>query len=246
MLHSMRSLVGLAALAFLLPATADAGDKAAPLKVCLVSGSLEYDSDASLAKLQQHLEKNLHIKCSRAFIKDKDVSNLPGLENLDSCDVMLLFTRRLEITGEQLEHQEILPSGKPLVGVRTASHAFQNWLDLDKDVLGGNYKGHYKDGPLTTIEFTDKAKGHPILDGVKPFQSKGSLYKNTGLAKDVEVLLTGLIPDHTEPIAWTRAHKGGRIFYTSLGHQRTSTTTTSSACWSTPCTGRPIRNQRRR
>jgi type 1 glutamine amidotransferase len=53
-----------------------------------------------------------------------------------------------------------------------------------------------------------------------PFESPGSLYKNTGLAADSMVLLTGSIPGHTEPIAWTRSYKGGRIFYTSLGHQK--------------------------
>jgi type 1 glutamine amidotransferase len=31
------------------------------------------------------------------------------------------------------------------------------------------------------------------------------------------LLLTGAIPDHTEPVAWTREHRGGRVFYTSLG-----------------------------
>jgi type 1 glutamine amidotransferase len=145
---------------------------------------------------------------------------LPGLENLDTCDVMLLFTRRLKITGEQLERvKKYCQSGKPIVGIRTASHAFQNWLDLDKDVLGGNYKGHFGSDLVTSVELVEKVKDHPILEGVKPFKSKGSLYKNTGLAKDVNVLLNGSIPDHTEPIAWTRNYKGGRIFYTSLGHQ---------------------------
>ena len=32
------------------------------------------------------------------------------------------------------------------------------------------------------------------------------------------MLLKGSIPDHTEPLAWVREYKGGRIFYTSLGH----------------------------
>jgi type 1 glutamine amidotransferase len=32
------------------------------------------------------------------------------------------------------------------------------------------------------------------------------------------VLLNGSIPEHAEPIAWTRKYKGARIFYTSLGH----------------------------
>ena len=192
------------------------------LKVCLVSGSLEYDSDASLAKLQTFLEKSYPIKCARAFRKTD--TDLPGLENLETCDVMILFTRRLKLEGEQLERvKKYCLSGKPIVGIRTASHAFQTWLDLDKEVLGGNYKNHYGAGPATLIKVEPEGKDHPILKGVNLKESKGSLYRNTGLAKDVKILLSGSISgqaDVTEPIAWTRLHKGGRIFYTSLGHQQ--------------------------
>ncbi|HEY1861820.1 MAG TPA: isochorismatase family protein, partial [Gemmataceae bacterium] len=189
------------------------------LKVCVVSGSVEYDSDASLATLEKHLESNYPVVCTRAFRKTDD--DLPGLENLESCDVMLLFTRRLTIKGEQLDRvKAFCKAGKPIVAIRTASHAFQNWLDLDKEVLGGNYKGHYGDGPLTDVVFLDKAKSHPVLAGVKPFKGTGSLYKNMGLAEDSEILLTGSIPDHTEPLAWTRLHNSGRVFYTSLGHPK--------------------------
>lgn len=218
--HSMLRLTGFvfALGGFASPAAAQ---KTAPLKVCLVSGSLEYNSDASLAKLQKHLEKNFDVVCSRAFIKDKNESDLPGLEHLKSCDVMLLFTRRLKITGDQLDQvKKYCRAGKPIVGLRTASHAFQNWLELDQEILGGNYKGHYKEGPMTAVEVAPQAKDHPILAGVMPFKSQGSLYKNTGLAKDVDILLRGAIPGHDEPIAWTRIHNEGRIFYTSLGHQR--------------------------
>jgi putative heme-binding domain-containing protein len=187
------------------------------LKVCLVSGSLEYRSDDSLAGFQKYLEEHYPIRCTRAFRKADD--DLPGLENLETCDVMLLFTRRLTISGEQLERvKKYCQSGKSIVAVRTASHAFQNWLVLDKEILGGNYQGHYKEGPVAQISMGDKAKSHPILAGVEPFQSVGSLYKNNGLAADAEVLLVGTIPGHSEPIAWTRIHNGSRIFYTSLGH----------------------------
>jgi len=216
----MRTAFTLAALAlgFTLSA-ADAGEKSKPLRVCLVSGSIEYDSDGSLDKFQKHVEKNYQVECSRAFIKNE--SDLPGLENLDACDVMLLYTRRLKITGEQLERvKKYCLAGKPIVGIRTASHAFQNWLDLDKEVFGGNYKGHFGAGPLCEVKLTANAKSHPILKGVQPFKSVGSLYKNTGLAKDVDILLTGATPDNIEPIAWTRNYKGARIFYTSLGHQK--------------------------
>ena len=48
----------------------------------------------------------------------------------------------------------------------------------------------------------------------------GSLYRNTPIADDTTLLLTGTSSDATEPVAWTRLHKGGRVFYTSLGHQQ--------------------------
>src|SRR5438309_1546259 len=69
---------------------AAAGEKSV-LRVCLISGSGEYESDKTLPILQQHLEKNFAVKCTRAFAKGDD---LPGLENLDQCDVAVLFTRR--------------------------------------------------------------------------------------------------------------------------------------------------------
>jgi type 1 glutamine amidotransferase len=212
------TLLAVVVLSGLMP-QAQSQEKQAPLKVCLVSGSVEYDSDVSLGALQKYLEKTYAVQCSRAFRKTDN--DLPGLENLDTCDAMLLFTRRLTIDGEQLERvKKYCLAGKPLVGIRTASHAFQKWLDLDKEVLGGNYKGHYAAGPVALVEFTDKGTSHPVLAGVKPWKSAGSLYKNTGLAKDAEILLTGSIPGYSEPIAWTRGYKGGRIFYTSLGHQK--------------------------
>lgn len=188
-----------------------------PLKVCLVSGSLEYKSDESLAAFQGYLEKNFNVQCTRAFRKADD--DLPGLEALETCDVMLLYTRRLTIEGPQLERvKKYCRSGKPIVAVRTASHAFQKWLELDKEILGGDYQGHYGAGPTCDVRINASAKEHPILSGVKPFSSPGSLYKNPNPAKDITVLLTGHIKDHSEPVAWTRTHKGGRVFYTSLGH----------------------------
>jgi type 1 glutamine amidotransferase len=109
-------------------------------------------------------------------------------------------------------------SGKPIVAIRTASHGFQNWLEMDRKVLGGNYKNHYGNKFKTKISINPKAKDHPILKGFEVFVSEGSLYRNTGLAKDSNVLLYGAITGHTEPIAWTRVFNGGRIFSTSLGH----------------------------
>jgi type 1 glutamine amidotransferase len=149
--------------------------------------------------------------------------DLPGLEQLDNCDVALVFIKRMNLSGEQLEwFKKYVTSGKPLVAVRTASHAAQTWLEFDREVLGGNYKSHHPAGPVTTIETVASARQHPILDNVQLTTAADSLYKNLGHAENIEVLLRGTIPGQpTEPLAWTRMHNGGRIFYTSLGAQET-------------------------
>ncbi len=202
------------------PKSADAQTpkaKPPPLRVCMLSGSLEYNSDASLALYKDYLEKRYDVRCTLLRRRAKD--RLPGLEALENCDVAIVFTRRMTIDGADLARiKKYCLAGKPIVGIRTASHAFQKWLALDKEVFGGKYKGHFGNGPITQVKIAPKASGHPILTGVKTFTSIGSLYKNTGLATDTNVLLTGSIPGHTEPIAWTRIYKGARIFYTSLGH----------------------------
>jgi type 1 glutamine amidotransferase len=188
-----------------------------PLRVVFISGSAEYESDKTLPILKKYFEAKHPSVVT--IVAAKSETDLPGLEALDKCNVAVLFTRRLKLEGDQLDRiKKYCTSGKPLVGIRTASHGIQTWLDLDKEVLGGNYKGHYPAGPLCQVNRSEDKR--PILAGVVPFKSHGSLYKNTGHAKDIDVLLTGSIPDHTEPIAWTREYKGGRIFYTSLGHQK--------------------------
>jgi type 1 glutamine amidotransferase len=190
----------------------------APLKVCLVSGSAEYKSDESLAAFQQYFETNYDGVCTRAFGEDKG-NGLPGLEALDAADVMVLYTRRLSLPPEQMARvRKFLDGGKPLVGLRTASHAFQNWEPdvkaLDSEVLGGSYAGHYEKDEPATLRF--EQGDHPILKGIVPFTTTGKLYKNPQLARDVMVLVTAATAAHTEPVAWTRSRRG-RVFYTSLG-----------------------------
>jgi putative heme-binding domain-containing protein len=187
------------------------------LTVLLISGSLEYKSDESLAAFEKHLQQNFPVNCVRAFRKADD--DLPGLEWLDKCDVAVFYTRRLKITGDQLERvKKYVTSGKPIVAIRTASHGFQNWLDMDKEVLGGDYKGHHGHDQRPEIKLTEAGQKHPVLAGVKPFTGTGGLYKNPNVAKDVTVLMTGSIPKYSDPVTWVREYKGGRVFYTSLGH----------------------------
>jgi len=190
-----------------------------PLKVCMLSGSDEYKSDVSLPVFQKYLEQRYNVECT--LLKATGRDNLPGLEALDNCDVALFFTRRLTISGAQLERvKKYCEAGRPIVAVRTASHGFQNWLEFDKIVLGGNYTGHFGNGPTMKATIVPGAKSHPILDGVSPtIKSIYSLYNTAPLSPDCEPLMTGETPASggTQPVAWTRQYKGARIFYTSLG-----------------------------
>jgi type 1 glutamine amidotransferase len=127
-------------------------------------------------------------------------------------------------------------SGKPLVGLRTASHAFKlkrgpdgsypipegsaEWGAFDAEVLGGSYSGH--EANEIGADIKNVKPDHPILQGVAPaaWHSLGSLY-NTGKIVDGAVILQeGSIPGVSEAVTWIRepAPGRGKVFYTSLGH----------------------------
>lgn len=189
------------------------------INLCMISGSFEYDSEKSLTIFRNYIEKNYPVKSTMIIYQSEDDEK--SLKPIEDNDVLLVFTRRLNTKGKELERfKAYCAQGKPIVGVRTASHAFQNWLAFDKEVLGGNYQGHYGSGPTVNVEIKSDAKEHPILKGISNFHSHGSLYKNTPIAEDTTLLLTGKTEEYSEPVAWTRIYRGGRIFYTSLGHQK--------------------------
>lgn len=198
---------------------------AAPAKaptIVLVSGEFEYKSAETLPGLKQKLEAQLGAKCVYlARPADPKAQTIAGLEALDTADLAILFIRRMTLPEEQLAHfKKFAASGKPIIGLRTASHAFENWKEWDREVLGGNYQNHHNNQLATTIRVAPDAANHPILQGVaKEFASPGSLYRNSPLPPGATVLLMGSVEGKpAEPVAWTRSHHGAAVFYTSLGH----------------------------
>lgn len=193
-----------------------AGD--APLRICMLSASQEYKSEESLNGLKAYLEAHFLATCTILKGVEKG-TGIDGLAALKDCDVMVVYTRRVTLPDDQLAIlKEFLASGKGIVGIRTASHAFQNYLQFDKEVLGGSYSNHYSDEACTyTLE--EKAKDHPVLAGVSGWNGPNKLYKNPTLAPDATLLLAGASDKHKEPVAWLRVPPAvkGRVFYTSQG-----------------------------
>lgn len=199
----------------------------------IVMAEDEYRTEETLPKFA--LEQLGHdFRVSFVFENWFDKNDLPGLEVLDTADVALWSIRRRTFPKEQLDaFRRYIAAGKPLVAIRTASHAFclrngsappglSDWPTFDAEVLGGNYTNHHGDKLATRIKALPEAAQHPILAGIRheEFQVFGSLYKTRPLAVSAKPILLGRVEGaEPEPVAWTNTTQhGGRVFYTSLGH----------------------------
>lgn len=165
-----------------------------------------------------------------------DPNNFPGIELIEDAALLVLSVRRRTLTPRALNIiKSFLASGKPLVALRTSSHAFHlrnkkppagyaDWPNFDKEILGAQYESHFANDLHPVIKTTSSAASHPIFAGIDAIEytSGGSLYRSRNLAESTTVLLEGSITDkknqHTEPVAWTNEPDGQKIFYTSLGH----------------------------
>jgi len=204
-------------------------------RVVFISAESEYKSAETLPEFAHELQIKYGLYCEilqgSTEKTGPDRHELAGLEALKKADLAVLFVRRRALAPEQMQYfRDYLAAGKPLIGLRTACHAFNTkgsapegyaeWPKFDPEVLGGNYHNHHGNGPKCTVTTAADAQGNPILDGVKlPITSNGSLYKVMPLADSTKQLLIGTIPDQEpEPVAWTNHYGKSRIFFTSLGH----------------------------
>ena len=170
--------------------------------------------------------------------------NIENLQILADADLAVFFIRRRALESEKMAMiKDYVASGRPVLGIRTASHSFDanrnvpregggieaaggnaseflaQWKEFDNEVLGGNYQGHYGHLNTGTDIFTVPGmEGHPLLKGVEPkFNSLNWLYRNRPLRSDkIQVLLLGSnpgVPD--EPVMWIN---NKNVIYSSLGH----------------------------
>jgi type 1 glutamine amidotransferase len=190
-----------------------------PLSIHIISGSNEYESEASLKELSKFLGDKYKVTCTASWGHDgsKKLDNLMALRD---AELMIVFARRMKLGEEQMKIiRNHWQQGKPIVGIRTAGHAFQeedNEL-FDKKVLGAHYQGHYRDEPVT-VRIVSAAKDHPVLAGVGSFTSC-KLYKAGKMNKNTKVLQTGDIGKAKHAVTVVHQYHGGRTFFTSLGVQ---------------------------
>ena len=190
-------------------------------KVVMVAAEFLYNSRETLLVFREALRLKYPTVDWVVLMRPEDPKNqsIPGLEAVSEADLVVLMMRRMTLPPDELNRfKTYLSQGRPLIGLRTSSHAFENWKDFDTTVLGGNYQNHHENKfhPVITLAGSEEDL---VLKGVKGWTSSGSLYKNSPLPAGSKVLLRGAIEgEPSEPVAWTHLFGTSRIFYTSLGH----------------------------
>jgi len=195
---------------------------------------LNYEAYKTIPAFAAMLDEsqNMEITVLKS-IGERTSAYIPSLDKLKDADLLVVFCRRLALKPRQLEMlKSYVESGKPVMGIRTANHAFsiredvpegyEDWWEFVPDVLGCENQGYEPEELGTRIQIVEKNKDHEILEGVNidGWRSKGQVYKVAPLLdKNAEVLLTGSTDNVTEPSTWIRTTKyGGRVFYTALGY----------------------------
>ncbi len=163
-------------------------------RVVLVSGDEEYRSEETLPQLAKILSVRHGFGCTVLYAIDKSDGtinpevrdNIPGLEMLPQADLLVLYTRMRELPDDQMRHLvEYFDAGKPIVALRTATHAFQfppgrtyskysfdsqEWDGgFGRQVLGETWINHHGDhgSQSTRGLIAAGAESHPILRGIE-------------------------------------------------------------------------------
>ena len=239
----LQTVAGLAGLSWL-PDWATANAPRKPL-VVFVTGDHEYSGELTLPLIAAELEKNygMRTKVLKSAPDQNGEKDIPGLEALRDADLAVFFLRWRLLPQEQLDYiDEYLKSGKPVMGFRTTSHAFnypkgdsrERWNAFGEFAFGAppGWGGaakhtHYGHNSTTDVTVIPAAAKHPILTGVDPtFHASSWLYRvlpDYPIKGSVPLLMGKSVNPDKEaidnPVAWTGQNQwGGRTFFTTLGH----------------------------
>lgn len=215
--------------------------------VVLVSGDEEYRSEEALPQLGKILATHHGFKCTVLFaidrndgtINPKQLDNIPGLEALETADLMIIFTRFRELPDEQMKYiDDYVESGRPIIGLRTATHGFRYSEDstskykhysfqdkvweagFGRQVLGETWSGHHGHHAVQSTRgvIVEEMKDHPIVRGCEDIWVPSDVYTVVlPMSGDSQPLVMGQVLEGMEasdkPIvgAYVR-ERGGKKF----------------------------------
>jgi hypothetical protein len=196
-------------------------------QVVLISGDEEYRSEEALPQLGKILAMRHGFDCTVLFaidpatgeINPSHTGNIPGLEALASADLMVIATRFRDLPDDQMKHiVDYVSAGKPIIGMRTATHAFRipegktysRWTFNSKDwpggfgrqILGETWVDHHGEhGKQSTRGLVaPDAADHPIVRGCEDIWSPTDVYTvNLPLSGDGKALVLGAVLEGMNP-----------------------------------------------
>jgi type 1 glutamine amidotransferase len=202
--------------------------------IVFLAGDQEYRSEESLPALARILAKHYGFTCSVFFTTDPRTgfiepgsSHIVGLEALKTADLLVIFLRFQDFPDAEMQHiADYLARGGPVVGFRTATHAFQikrpdakflkyDWQTGDaypggfgRQILGETWVSHYGTNHKMSSRLLlapDRLR-HPILRGVKDIWVQSGGYTAHPIEGSV-VLARGQILDGMTPASPPAAGK---------------------------------------
>jgi len=177
--------------------------KEKPLHIVFVTGDEEYRSEESMPMLARLAKRELGADVTVCYALDSTgtidpnrTDHIEGLEALQAADLMVMFTRFRNLPDNERKYITVYAnSGKPMVGFRTATHAFMYENDSvlaerfnnkwPTEVFGQQWithHGHFDDGkfPVTKVTPIPDEENNPILNGFKPIEAYSWLYHVDG------------------------------------------------------------------
>jgi hypothetical protein len=196
--------------------------------VVLDARDQEYRSEEALPMLAQVLSARHGFRCTVSFATDPESGTIdptdavvqPGLAALDTADVLVLFTRFREWPDEDMARfVRYVESGKPIVAIRTATHAFHYERDPEsrfarydwrsevwpggfgRQVLGETWVAHHgAHGSQSTRGVIESEQtSHPLLRGVRDLWGPTDVYAVRDLPADAVVLVRGQVLEGMQP-----------------------------------------------
>lgn len=192
--------------------------------VVLVAGDDEYRSEESMPMLAKILSNRYGFKTTVLFPINPETgevvpnfqNNIPGLELLESADLMIMLIRFRELPDEQSKHiEKFLKAGKPIIGLRTSTHGFAYSKNMDSPfakwafnsktegwergfgqrIFGETWVNHHgihaKEGTRALVDGVKQMNDHPVLRGVNDIWGPSDVYGIKNLPKEADVLIYG-------------------------------------------------------
>jgi uncharacterized protein len=148
-----------------------------------------------------------------------NIHKTPSLETLltfplENTTGIVLYIHHKRLSTAALERLEsFVAGGGGLAALHSASASFKSEKRYF-DLLGGRFTGH---GPIKEFRILPAPAVSATFAGIEGFDLRDELYHHE-YDSSSQVQFYTQEDGVNEPVAWTRSHGLGRVFYCSLGH----------------------------